>query len=146
MANRLSERQRLAIFRKFGKNDVIFLFLLAAVLVAAFAIFLWMNAGKSGGIIQITINGKLYGTYSLKKEQEIKILDKNGKVTNILRIRGGKAKMISADCPDGLCVHQSAISRANENIVCLPNRIVVTVERNAEENNTGSSGIDAIAQ
>lgn len=42
-------------------------------------------------------------------------------------IRDGKADMKEADCPDKLCVHQKAISAENESIVCLPDRVVVTV-------------------
>ena len=36
--------------------------------------------------------------------------------------------MISADCPDKLCVNQHAISSNGETIVCLPNKVVVEVE------------------
>ena len=57
-------------------------------------------------------------------------------VTNTLLIQNGKAKMIEADCRDQLCVHQKAISIQNENIVCLPNRVVVTVT------NEESGGVD----
>ncbi|MFR5116202.1 MAG: NusG domain II-containing protein [Eubacterium sp.] len=31
--------------------------------------------------------------------------------------------MISADCPDKLCVNQHAISSNGETIVCLPNKV-----------------------
>ena len=36
--------------------------------------------------------------------------------------------MISADCPDKLCVHQHAISANGETIVCLPNKVVAEVK------------------
>ena len=35
--------------------------------------------------------------------------------------------MTEADCPDQLCVHQRAISKQKQTIVCLPNRVVVEV-------------------
>ena len=35
--------------------------------------------------------------------------------------------MTDADCPDLLCVHQRAIDKEDETIVCLPNKVVVKV-------------------
>ena len=66
-------------------------------------------------------------TCSLSENQTIPIKDSKGNVTNVLEIKDGKAKMVEADCPDKLCMHQKSISSENENIVCLPNRVVVTV-------------------
>ena len=51
-----------------------------------------------------------------------------------------EADMKEADCPDKLCVHQKAISAENESIVCLPNRVVVTVTNSKKE------GMDGFAQ
>ena len=103
------------------KNDWI---LVGIVLVIALACYL-INSfviHSSGASVTVTVNGEVYGTYALSEEQEIDI---NG--TNHLSIRNGKADMTDADCPDKLCVHQRAISRDRETIVCLPNRIVVEV-------------------
>ena len=40
--------------------------------------------------------------------------------------------MVEADCPDKLCVHQKAISKNNETIICLPNKVVVQVTSGEE--------------
>lgn len=63
-------------------------------------------------------------------------------------IRDGKADMKEADCPDKLCVHQKAISAENESIVCLPNRVVVTVTNSKKKdgwictvNSFGENGV-----
>ena len=69
----------------------------------------------------------------------IKIKNASGKVTNILLIKDNCANMIEANCPDKLCVNQKAISKEKETIVCLPNKVVVTVESDDE------SDFDAIA-
>lgn len=57
--------------------------------------------------------------------QRIEIPGKIGKC--ILVISDGKADMESADCPNQICVHHSAISHTGETIVCLPNRVVIEV-------------------
>ena len=125
--------------RRFGKNDWIFIGILSGLCIGFFIIF-HMVGGKSGTEIVITRDGETYGTYSLSEDQTIEITGEDGNVTNVLVIRDGEAYMKEADCPDKLCVHQKAISAENENIVCLPNRIVVTVTGSKED------GFDAMAQ
>ncbi|MCD7708891.1 MAG: NusG domain II-containing protein [Clostridiales bacterium] len=121
------------------KNDIIFIGILAAVCVVIFLIFMLQKSDGSGWVV-VTVDGEEYGRYRLSEEQEIEITDADGNVTNWLEISDGKANMTAADCPDKLCVKQGTISRTGENIVCLPNRVVVSVERGKED------GLDAIAQ
>ena len=83
---------------------------------------------------------KEYGRYDLAKEQKVPIYNDQGEVTNTLLIRDHKADMIDADCRDLLCVKQKAIDRSGETIVCLPNRVVVSVE------NAGQDALDGFAQ
>jgi hypothetical protein len=90
--------------------------------------------------VVVTVDGQAYGTYPLSGEQTIAICDSDGKETNTLVIRDGKADMTEANCPDKLCVHQKAISVEKENIVCLPNRVVVTVTGDEED------GLDGFVQ
>ena len=77
---------------------------------------------SDGETVQITVDGELYGEYSLHEDKTIKINE-----TNVLRIKDGSAKMAEADCPDQICVHQRNISKNGETIICLPNKVVVTV-------------------
>jgi len=45
-----------------------------------------------------------------------------------ITISEGKVWVAEASCPKKLCQKQGAISRPGETIVCLPNRIVITLE------------------
>ena len=76
------------------------------------------------GSIRITVNGEEYGTYSLGKDQVIKI---NG--TNVCEIKNGEVKMTEADCPDHLCMKQKAVDSTGGTIVCLPNKVVIEGEK-----------------
>jgi len=78
----------------------------------------------------ITVDGKEYGTYSLLEEQTIVIED--GDAKNVIVIKGGKAYMQEASCPDQLCVDQNEISFDKESIICLPNKVVLTVTSDVE--------------
>lgn len=126
------------VLRKFGKNDIIYLSVLAVIIII-FLIIIY--SGKSpGDVVIITVDGEEYGRYALSVDREIEVCDYDGNVTNIVVIEDGKAYMKEADCPDHLCINQGSISNDRQNIVCLPNRVVVTVE------STKESGVDAIAQ
>lgn len=76
---------------------------------------------------EVTVDGQVYGVYSLDQEQTVEIRI-DGEVGNVLWIRDGKADMTEATCPDRLCVHQAAVSKEHETIVCLPHRVVVEVK------------------
>ena len=103
------------------KNDWI---LVVVILVLAGVGFLvYTSFGKqTAGIVKVSVDGELFGTYSLDKEQEIKIND-----TNCMIIKDGQADMIEADCPDQICVDHKTISKNKESIACLPNKVIVEV-------------------
>lgn len=123
--------------KRMKKNDIIFMVVLCIAVLVMF--FYRNNNRENGAYVQVTINGEPYGTYPLMEEQEIPIIT-DKKTTNTLVIKNGLADMTEADCPDGLCIHQNAISKTNETIVCLPNKVVVQVL------GTEESGIDTIAK
>lgn len=123
--------------RKFGFRDCLFLaalFLSGIVLTVGIYRF-----SEHGSEIAITVDGHLYGTYTLSEPQEIPIkLD--GRVANIVVIANGAAHMKDADCPDQLCMHQGAISRDRQTIVCLPHKLVVEVVGGEKEEYDSISG------
>ena len=124
--------------KRLGKTDLALIGLLLVIGLSGFlAVRLLVN--QDGAAVRISIDGELYGTYPLSQEQTIPVCT-DGAVTNTVQISEQEAKMIEADCPDQLCVHQRAVSRQGETIVCLPNRVVVEV--------TGEQGpdLDAVSQ
>lgn len=103
------------------KRDFILIGAILAVILIAFAVMFLVK--KDGAYVVVRVNGEEVAKYSLEDEGEYEL---NGG-TNILRIEDGKAYLISADCPDHLCVKQGKISKSGETITCLPNRLTVTV-------------------
>ncbi len=113
--------------RRMSWRDV---WILGSVLLGILVILLVfsLREQKEGSLAVVTVNGSVYGTYNLSKDQEIEIKNQEGKVTNYLVIKDGKADMIQADCPDQLCVKQKAVSKDKETIVCLPRKVVVEIQ------------------
>ena len=101
--------------------------------------------GEEGNQIQITLDGKIYGTYTLSKDQTIEV--KNDGFYNKVRIEDGKAYMEEANCPDGYCEEQGKISGHTQTIVCLPHKLVVEVLDNGETDTSDSEEVpDTIAK
>lgn len=124
--------------KRLAKPDLLLIGLLLAIgAVSFFAVR--MLTRQNGVAVQVLCDGEAYGTYRLDEAQNVPI-QVDGVVTNMLQISEGRAKMTEADCPDQLCVHQNAIARQGETIVCLPNKIVVQVE------GAQASGLDAVSQ
>ena len=118
------------------KKDLI---LGAGIIVIALAMLLVMQLtrGEEGNQIQVTLNGKIYGTYSLSKDQTIEV--KDGDFYNRIRIEDRKAYMEEANCPDGYCEEQGKISGHTQTILCLPHKLVVEVLENESDQNSGTS-------
>ena len=97
------------------------------ILAVAIVLFLVMRVtgSESGNRIQVTVDGAVYGIYSLTENQVIEV--KEGDFYNRIRIEDGKAYMEEANCPDGYCERQGKISRGAQTIVCLPHKLVVEV-------------------
>lgn len=104
--------------------------LMAIIIGVAVLLLLWKSLKEDGkeNVIQVKVNGVLRGEYDLSEDRE---LDING--TNHLVIKNGKADVTDAKCPDKICVKQKPISKNGESIVCLPNKIIITVVEGKED-------------
>ncbi len=115
------------------KND--FLLIISIIFISCIVSVYWfLKETDEDARVVVTVDGEVYGSYLLNEDREIDICG-----TNRLSIKDGRADMIDADCKDKLCVHQKAISRDGESIICLPNKIIVTIE------DDDTKGIDAIS-
>lgn len=117
----------ISLNRRQMKNDIV---LGIGLLATALCLWLFMQfvMGKSGSfdlIVFISIDGKEYGEYPLNSGKPMEIsLDNH----NIIKIEDGVVWMEEADCPDKLCINQGRISNAGQTIICLPNRVMVTIK------------------
>ncbi len=124
------------LLQQITKGDIIL-----AVALALFSVLLailLIRSQTAGSYVEVTVEGALYGAYSLNEDQTITISGETGE--NILKISNGVADMISADCVNQNCVHQNPIHNRGESIICLPHRVVITVFSKSE------AEFDAISQ
>lgn len=111
------------MFKVIKKADII----LFIILVSIGFLLSWLaySAGRTGGEAVVTVDGKVYGVYNLNKNQTITVKQNNN--TNKITIKNGQVQMTYSSCKNQVCVKEGAISKTNQSIVCLPNRVMVEI-------------------
>lgn len=105
------------------KGDMWLILGVAAAAAVLFVLLWWLP--KTGSAVEVTVDGKPFITLPLWEPTAVDIPAADGSCT--LVIADGQATVTAATCPDHICVRHRPISRTGESIVCLPNRVVVTV-------------------
>lgn len=116
------------------------LVLIVLIITLALASLLWILC-KTDTDKQITAdiyqNGVLLQSISLDNVTEaytFTVTGENG-CRNEIEVRPGSIGIVSADCPDKLCVHQGFISSSLLPITCLPNRLVIQIRADGWDTN-----------
>lgn len=106
------------------RNPVWDVCLIVGFLLLALVLYLCFgtNQEEGAGVI-VAVNGEEVARYSLTESGTYELNDGS----NTLKIEGGEAWLIHANCPDSLCVKQGKIHQRGQVITCLPNKLTVTV-------------------
>lgn len=106
-----------------GDGIVIFCVLLLAILIT-----LALGRQASGPLsAQITLDGALVGTYELSKLNGPLLVSIDAPYPLSLELSQGGVHVAHTHCPGQDCLHTGTISRAGRQIICLPNRLIVTL-------------------
>lgn len=117
------------MFKVIKKADIV-LFIILIILGLGLA---WFSiAGNvTGQKVLVTVNGKEYGTYSLSRSQTVTV--KQHGHTNKFIIKDGYVQMTYSSCKNQICVKEGKINQTNQSIVCLPNKVVLTIQGGDEK-------------
>lgn len=120
--------------------------LLLILSAVSLALILLPKKGETNYIADIYQNGELLTSISLAEVQEIytfTVTGDNG-CQNRIEVRPGSIGIVSADCPDKLCVHQGFISDSRLPVTCLPNRLVIQLRPAENPAAADSATVDII--
>ena len=118
-------------------NDLIIIVLLLAISVSTYFV---LNNEKQdvGDYVYIELNNEKFGVYDLNTNKVITI--KSGNVENIVVIENATVHMEYSNCSNQICVFHKRISKDNEQIICLPNKVLIGIK------STNENDIDAISE
>lgn len=123
------------VIRETTVADRVLLVLLIALSLAGLVYS--REAVSSSPEVVIEKDGKTAYVFSLASERTVSVEGPYG--PTIVQIKGGRVRIREAGCPNLNCVKEGWISRGV--IVCLPNRIVITV---GGSSSSDPRGIDAV--
>lgn len=85
-----------------------------------------VGANGPGAYATVAVSGVQVKKIALGSGGDFPIKAKNGFC--LVEAKSGRVRVAAADCPKKLCVTQGWKKTSGEAIVCLPHRVVVTVE------------------
>jgi len=120
------------IIKKYRLDIVV----IASIFLLSFLILLVVNlTKKEGSVAVVELNGTKVAEYSLNINGEYSL--NNG--TNNLVIENGVAYLNYSNCPDHTCEKTGKIRYVGQTIVCLPNKLSITIKGSAD------SGVDLVS-
>jgi hypothetical protein len=114
-----------------------FLLLFILIILGIVALQIFIPNTKSKTLI-VRSDGKIVKTIPLSTNLSKKITVKSKEGFLTIEIDKGRVKVIQSTCRDKLCIKQGWIEKIGESIVCLPNRISISII------GKGENGINSI--
>lgn len=119
------------------KLDIIIVAVLLVLSIIPSVYLMLFKSNNENSNIVIRIDGELIKSIPLKNENKSNIHEFNfNNNIGYVEVKNGRVRMLEMDreiCPDAICSETGWIENSYESIVCLPNRIIVTIEGNNDE-------------
>lgn len=118
--------------RMFKKGDKI---LIAGILiiVAVFVGFKAIQNHQSGDLIAvITQDGEQIKEINLSKLKEPETIVIEKPLHQVILAENGRICFYESDCPNQTCVNMGWLTKAGDKAVCLPNKVIITIEGEGE--------------
>ena len=108
----------------------------------------WLVAGLAHGTASSSLVALVHdsegGTHELSLDDDTSLVVETPLGRNVIVVKDGEVRMAEADCPNGNCLRQHAISSPGEQIICLPHKLWIEVV--AEGEGGGEMDVDAVTE
>ncbi len=118
--------------KKILRHKADLILILSLLLASALLVTLTLATRTEGERVTVEVDGVLVATYSLSENGEWRI-----GTSNTIVIEDGCVYMKDAECPTGSCIRTGKIRYVGESIICLPNKVTVTI--------VGEGGVDFVS-
>lgn len=136
MEEQISLKKHIVSKIKQRKKDVFVFLVLLFVVLAIYVGFKYFG-NENGKYVKVYVNNKLTKTFKLNSD--VRYMIKSGDGYNFLMIKNNQARIVDADCENLICKDKGSISKKNESIICVPHKVVVTIDSDEE------ASVDAVA-
>lgn len=108
---------------KINKYDIS---LIVIIMLLSIFLLLFFNKEKQGKYAYVYYENKIIKKIDLNIDNTYIVKGYNGKVK--IKVKNNKIKVTEENSPKHLCSKQGYIKKTNEQIICLPNKIVIEIE------------------
>lgn len=116
---------------KYDVSIIAAIIIIALVFYVMFAFVLWHDHPEYAVIY---VDGEEYATYSLSGVKGAKTVEINTEFgRNVLEITSKSVKVVEASCSDKLDVKCGEITKPNQVIICVPNKMSVRLVGKTQE-------------
>ena len=115
-----------SFIKLFTLGDKVVIVSVLAVALLFYGIFAVTAFSEFAEVVEVRVDGELYATYSLSEirtSKKVKIQTDFG--TNVLELTPDGVRITDASCPDKNDVKFGKITKVNQMLICLPNRLTV---------------------
>lgn len=123
------------VFKEIIKKHRLSIIVVASLLLLSLTALLIFSLTRVEGAdvptaaVEITVDGEIVATYSLFDDGTYVL---NGG-TNAIVIEDARVYMIHSECPDHTCERTGKIKYVGQSIICLPNKLSVTIVGESED-------------
>ena len=108
------------------KKDILLIFSIIVLIIVLFIVNNSINKEKAE-VIEVYVNNEIYKAVPIDSEEDLMIeMDSE---YNHIKIHNGGAEIVDASCKDNVCVNTGFISKLSERIVCMPNKVVIKINK-----------------
>lgn len=122
---------------KVTKWDKIIVVCLLIISFLPTAIFTFLNKDNQNSNIVIMIENETVKSIPLKNDSFSKVYEFSfNNNIGYIEMKNGKVRMVEMDkeiCPNGICSDTGWIDKSYQSIVCLPNKIIVSIQGSKNE-------------
>lgn len=106
------------------RNDRILIFSLVAIASFSFARFFFTS--HEGKEVLVKVGNRPVQKVSLRMDKRINVEGEKGSV--VIEVKEGRVRVVESSCFQKICVNTGWINKPGQNIVCLPNKVLITIE------------------
>jgi hypothetical protein len=96
-----------------------------ALLLLSGCAFIPFLSTHSPAVVVVYRDNNIIAQYPLSSRSDFSIQGASGPMT--VRIKDGNVSVVSSTCPRQICRHTAPVSRPFEQIVCVPNHILIAL-------------------
>ena len=106
------------------------------LLLCAAVSLLLLRPGRPADTASIVLDGVCIRTIDLRTAPDQEFTVESDYGSNTVSIESGRLHITAADCPDQICVRSGWLTQTGLPLVCLPHRLVITLDAAAQTADT----------